>query len=123
MTAERHQAIGLHVERRDHEQVSFFVDRSSGLRAIVAIHDTTLGPSLGGARMWPYESDEAALEDALRLSQGMTYKAAIAGLDLGGVAIGIDRYGASAPGELVLERLGINVANVVDAVKRVLAKG
>jgi leucine dehydrogenase len=72
------------IERRDHEQVTFFVDRASGLRAIVAIHDTTLGPALGGARMWPYESDAAALEDALRLSQGMTYKAAIAGLDLGG---------------------------------------
>jgi leucine dehydrogenase len=71
-------------ERRDHEQVTFFTDRATGLRAIVAIHDTTLGPALGGARMWPYDSDGAALEDALRLSQGMTYKAAIAGLELGG---------------------------------------
>jgi leucine dehydrogenase len=73
-----------HLEQRDHEQVTFCVDRASGLRAIVAIHNTTLGPALGGARMWPYDSDEAALEDALRLSQGMTYKAAIAGLELGG---------------------------------------
>jgi leucine dehydrogenase len=72
------------IERRDHEQVIFCSDKESGLRAIIAIHNTTLGPALGGARMWPYENDHAALEDALRLSEGMTYKAAISGLDLGG---------------------------------------
>lgn len=67
-----------------HEQVTFFHDKYSGLRAIVAIHDTTLGPALGGTRMWPYASDEEALVDVLRLSEGMTYKAAAAGLKLGG---------------------------------------
>jgi len=59
-------------------------DKNSGLRAIIAIHDTTLGPAIGGARMWNYESEEDALEDALRLSRGMTYKAAVTGLNLGG---------------------------------------
>lgn len=67
-----------------HEQVVFFQDKTSGLKAIVAIHDTTLGPALGGCRMWSYASDEEALIDVLRLSQGMTYKAAAAGLKLGG---------------------------------------
>lgn len=67
-----------------HEQVVYFSDDSCGLKAIVAIHDTTLGPALGGCRMWPYASDEDALEDVLRLSRGMTYKASISGLNLGG---------------------------------------
>lgn len=68
----------------DHEQVVFCHDKASGLRAIIAIHNTTLGPALGGSRMWPFETEEEALEDVLRLSRGMTYKAAVAGLDLGG---------------------------------------
>jgi leucine dehydrogenase len=66
------------------EQVVFCHDRASGLRSIIAIHDTALGPALGGVRMWPYASEEAALEDCLRLAQGMTYKAAAANVDLGG---------------------------------------
>ncbi len=68
----------------DHEEIVFCHDEPSGLNAIIAIHNTTLGPALGGCRMWPYETDEEALEDVLRLSRGMTYKAAVAGLDLGG---------------------------------------
>lgn len=72
------------VESEGHEQVTFFYDRASGLKAIVAIHDTTLGPALGGTRMWPYKSEDEALTDVLRLSRGMTYKAAAAGLRLGG---------------------------------------
>lgn len=67
-----------------HEQVVMCSDPESGLRAIIAIHDTTLGPALGGTRMWNYESEAAALKDVLRLSRGMTYKAAISGLNLGG---------------------------------------
>lgn len=67
-----------------HEQVSFFYDAATGLKAIIAIHNTNLGPALGGCRMWDYVSDEEALYDVLRLSQGMTYKAALAGLPLGG---------------------------------------
>ncbi len=67
-----------------HEEVVYFNDPSSGLRAIIAIHSTALGPALGGTRFYPYGSEEAALHDVLRLSKGMTYKAAAAGLDLGG---------------------------------------
>jgi valine dehydrogenase (NAD+) len=67
-----------------HEQVTFCTDPSTGLKAIIAIHSTTLGPALGGTRFYPYPDEQAALTDALRLSRGMTYKAAVAGLDLGG---------------------------------------
>lgn len=67
-----------------HEQVVFFYDRPSGLKAIVAIHDTTLGPAVGGCRMWPYASEADAVTDVLRLAKGMTYKAAMAGLPYGG---------------------------------------
>lgn len=70
--------------QRGHEQVSYFIDPHSGLRGIVAIHNTTLGPALGGCRMWNYKTENDALIDVLRLSKGMTYKAAIAGLNLGG---------------------------------------
>ena len=68
----------------DHEQVVFASDPETGLRAIIAIHSTRLGPSLGGCRMWPYETEQAAITDALRLSRGMSYKSSLAGLPLGG---------------------------------------
>ncbi|HVF33463.1 MAG TPA: Glu/Leu/Phe/Val dehydrogenase dimerization domain-containing protein, partial [Acidimicrobiales bacterium] len=67
-----------------YEQVVFCHDAATGLRAIVAIHSTRLGPALGGTRFHPYASEDEALEDVLRLARGMTYKAAAAGLDLGG---------------------------------------
>lgn len=67
-----------------HENVVFCNDKQSGLKAIVAIHNTNLGPSLGGCRMYPYADEQQALSDVLRLSKGMTYKAALAGLPLGG---------------------------------------
>lgn len=72
------------IQSEGHEQVVFGSDPVSGLRAIVAIHSTSLGPALGGTRFFPYESEEEALTDVLRLSRGMTHKAAAAGLDLGG---------------------------------------
>jgi leucine dehydrogenase len=72
--------IGEH----EHEQVVFCYEPSCGYKGIIAIHDTTLGPALGGTRYWNYDSDEEAFIDALRLSRGMTYKAAVAGLNLGG---------------------------------------
>ncbi|MBX2986503.1 MAG: Glu/Leu/Phe/Val dehydrogenase [Bdellovibrionaceae bacterium] len=68
----------------DHEQVVFCHDKSVGLKAIIAIHNTALGPALGGTRMWNYQHEDEALVDVLRLSKGMTYKAAAAGLNLGG---------------------------------------
>jgi valine dehydrogenase (NAD+) len=67
-----------------HEQVVFCSDRESGLRAIIAIHSTALGPALGGTRFYPYATEEAAVADALRLSAAMSYKNSLAGLDLGG---------------------------------------
>ncbi|HEX9995344.1 MAG TPA: Glu/Leu/Phe/Val dehydrogenase [Acidimicrobiales bacterium] len=67
-----------------YEQVVFCHDPASGLRAIVAIHSTVLGPALGGTRFWPFASEHEALVDVLRLAKGMTYKAAVSGLDLGG---------------------------------------
>ncbi len=72
------------IEDYGHEQVVFCLNKEAGLKAIIAIHDTTLGPALGGTRMWKYESDTDALRDVLRLSRGMTYKAAVSGLNLGG---------------------------------------
>ncbi|GGD07796.1 Glu/Leu/Phe/Val family dehydrogenase [Nocardioides daphniae] len=68
----------------DHEQVVFAHDRESGLRAVIAIHSTALGPGLGGTRFHPYASTDDAVRDVLALSKGMTYKNALAGLDLGG---------------------------------------
>lgn len=68
----------------DHELVVFGHDRASGLRAIIAVHNTSLGPAVGGCRMYPYGDDAEALRDALRLSRGMTYKSALANLPLGG---------------------------------------
>jgi leucine dehydrogenase len=68
----------------DYEQVVYCHDRPTGLRAIIAVHSTVLGPSLGGTRFYPYANEDAALTDVLRLSRGMTYKSAAAGLDLGG---------------------------------------
>ncbi|MEJ8473141.1 Glu/Leu/Phe/Val dehydrogenase dimerization domain-containing protein [Roseibium algae] len=73
-----------HFEFDDHEDVVFVRDKVTGLTAIIAVHDTTLGPALGGCRIWPYQTTADALTDALRLSRGMTYKNALAGLDLGG---------------------------------------
>ncbi|MNB97286.1 Leucine dehydrogenase [compost metagenome] len=72
------------MERDDYEELLFCQDKASGLKAIIAIHDTTLGPALGGTRMWTYANEEAAVIDALRLAKGMTYKNAVAGLNLGG---------------------------------------
>lgn len=72
------------VDFDDHEQVVFCSDKESGLQAIIAVHNTNLGPAAGGCRFWDYAKDEYALTDALRLSKGMTYKNAMAGLKLGG---------------------------------------
>jgi leucine dehydrogenase len=82
------------MSQHDHEQVVFWYEPSVNYRGIIAIHNTTLGPALGGTRFWNYASDDEALTDVLRLSRGMTYKAAVAGLNLGGgkaVIIGDNR--------------------------------
>lgn len=77
-------SLFTHVDFDHHEQVVYGHDEASGLKAIIAIHDSTLGPALGGCRMWPYACDDEALRDVLRLSRGMTYKSSLAGLPLGG---------------------------------------
>lgn len=94
------------MELMDHEQVVFCNDKASGLKAIIGIHNTTLGPSLGGTRMWHYAKHEDAVLDVLRLSRGMTFKASIAGLNLGGgkaVIIGDSR---TMKNEALLRRFG-----------------
>jgi len=94
-----------------HEEILFGVDHESQLRTIIAIHNTALGPALGGTRFFPYGSEQEALRDVLRLSKGMTYKSAAAGLDLGGgkgVIIG-------DPGTMKSERLLRAYASVVES--------
>ena len=77
-------SVFAQAEFDNHEEVVFCHDEASGLKAIIAVHDTSLGPACGGCRMWNYSNDEEALVDVLRLSKGMTYKNALAGLPLGG---------------------------------------
>ena len=72
------------IAQSGHEQVVFCQSKDAGLKAIIAIHNSVLGPALGGLRMWPYKTETEAVNDVLRLSRGMTYKAAVAGLNLGG---------------------------------------
>lgn len=89
-----------------HQKLVFCHDQHIGLQAIIAIHDTTLGPAIGGVRMLPYQAADEAVEDVLRLSRGMTYKAAVAGVNLGGgnaVIIGDHR---SQKSEVLLRRFG-----------------
>src|ERR1700710_2792959 len=78
------ESIFSQLEAYGHKKVVFCSDPDTGLKAIIAIHDTTLGPALGGTRMWAYKTEADALYDVLRLSKSMTYKSAIAGLNLGG---------------------------------------
>ena len=97
----------------DHEGVHLFTDPASGLQAVIAVHSTTLGPAAGGVRFWHYASSDAAITDALRLSRGMSYKNAMAGLPLGG---GKGVVLAGAPGGAItpaqLEAFGIAVESL-----------
>ena len=95
-----------------HQKVVFCSDNDTGLKAIIAIHDTTLGPALGGTRMWAYKSEDEALKDVLRLSKTMTYKAAITGLNLGGgkaIIIGDNHTGKT---EALMRRYGRFIKNL-----------
>src|SRR5210317_307977 len=94
------------MSKYNHEQLLFCNDNATGLKAIIAVHNTTLGPALGGTRMWNYANEMEALNDVLRLSRGMTYKNAISGLNLGGgkaVIIGDSR---SMKSEALFRRFG-----------------
>jgi len=94
------------IEEYGHEQVVICSNKEAGLKAIIAIHNTTLGPALGGTRMWNYASDEAALKDVLRLSRGMTYKAAVSGLNLGGGKAVIIGDSSTQKNELLFRTFG-----------------
>jgi len=96
----------VQMDKMGHEQIVFCSDPSTGLKAIIGIHNTVLGPALGGTRMWMYASENDALTDVLRLSRGMSYKAAISGLNLGGgkaVIIGDSR---KIKNEALMRRFG-----------------
>jgi leucine dehydrogenase len=100
------ESILAYMARYDYENLFICQDRSVGLQAVIAIHDTTLGPATGGTRMWTYPSEMHAIEDALRLARGMTYKYAAAGVNLGGgkcVIIGDPRREKS---EMLFRALG-----------------
>lgn len=89
-----------------HEQVVFCQDEATGLKAIIGIHNTVLGPALGGTRMWVYNNEMEALNDALRLSRGMTYKAAVSGLNLGGGKAVIMGDSRTMKNEALMRRFG-----------------
>jgi len=90
----------------NHEQIVFCNDNLTGLKAIIAIHNTVLGPSMGGTRMWNYKTESEALNDVLRLSRGMTYKSAVAGLNLGGGKAVIIGDASKVKSEALLRRFG-----------------
>lgn len=95
-----------HFSQKGHEQVVYFQDEATGLQAIVAIHDTTLGPAVGGLRFFEYQDERDALKDVLRLSRGMTYKASIAGLDFGGGKAVLIKKKGIALNEALLRKYG-----------------
>ncbi len=100
------------VARYDHEQILICQDNHTGLKAIIAIHNTVLGPGLGGTRMWNYANETEAINDALRLSRGMTYKASISGLNLGGAKAVIIGDPAKAKSEHLMRKFGRFVENL-----------
>ena len=105
-------SIFSQLEQNGHQKIVFCSDPDTGLKAIIAIHDTTLGPALGGTRMWAYKSENEALYDVLRLSKSMTYKSAVAGLNLGGgkaVIIGDSRKDKT---EALLRKFGRFIKNL-----------
>jgi len=100
------------ISEHNHEKVVFCHDHETGLKAIIGIHNTVLGPALGGTRMWSYASEAEALDDVLRLSRGMTYKAAISGLNLGGGKAVIIGDAKKDKSEALMRRYGRFVKNL-----------
>lgn len=96
----------------DHEQVLVCNDNATGLKAVIAIHNSVLGPGLGGTRMWKYENEAQAITDVLRLSRGMTYKASISGLNLGGAKAVIFGDAKTDKSEALMRRFGRFVNNL-----------
>jgi leucine dehydrogenase len=100
------------LESTNHEQIVFCQDNATGLKAIIAIHNTVLGPGLGGTRMWTYSHEKDAIRDALRLSRGMTYKASVAGLNLGGAKAVIIGDHKTQKSEALMRKFGRFVENL-----------
>jgi leucine dehydrogenase len=100
------KGIFSQIKNYEHEQVVFCYDKATGLQSIIAIHDTTLGPALGGTRMWTYKNEEEALYDVLRLSRGMTFKSAISGINLGGGKAVIIGNSSKDKSEALMRRYG-----------------
>ncbi|GBD89586.1 leucine dehydrogenase [bacterium BMS3Abin04] len=100
------------LENQGHEQVVFCSNKEAGLKSIIAIHNTTLGPAIGGTRMWHYATTDAALKDVLRLARGMTYKAAVAGLNLGGGQAVIIGNSETGKNELLFRTFGKFIAGL-----------
>lgn len=96
----------------DHEQIVFCQDQATGLKAIIAIHNTVLGPGLGGTRVWNYQNESEAIYDVMRLSRGMTYKAAISGLNLGGAKAVIIGDASKIKTEALMRKFGRFVENL-----------
>lgn len=114
MTPENPEKISVfeQLNMQGHKNVVFCNDEDTGLKAIIAIHDTTLGPALGGTRMWPYRTETGALKDVLRLSKTMTYKAAITGLNLGGGKAVIIGDSLTDKTEVMMRRFGRFIDNL-----------
>ncbi len=100
------------LQKHDHEQIVFCQDEYTGLKAIIAIHNTVLGPGLGGTRVWNYTSEADAVNDVLRLSRGMTYKASISGLNLGGAKAVIIGDAKTLKTEALMRKFGRFVENL-----------
>lgn len=106
------QEIFTQLGTYDHEQIVFCNDNSTGLKAIIAIHNTVLGPGLGGTRVWNYSNEAEAINDVMRLSRGMTYKAAISGLNLGGAKAVIIGDASKIKTEALMRKFGRFVENL-----------
>ncbi len=102
----RNKSIFTQMQELQHEQVVFCRDKETGLKAVIGIHNTVLGPSMGGTRMWNYATEEEALNDVLRLSRGMTFKSALAGLNIGGGKAVIIGDAGSQKNEAFMRRFG-----------------
>jgi len=105
----------------DYENIVFCQEKTLGLKAIIAIHDTTLGPAAGGIRMWPYASEEEAVTDVVRLARAMTYKNAAAGLAYGGGKIVISGVDSLNPGGFNRQRALDKVAQIYRTIEQVIA--
>ncbi len=111
-TTETQFDLFAELENYDHEQIVFCQDKATGLKALIAIHNTILGPGLGGTRFWHYTDEKAAVNDVLRLSRGMTFKASLAGLNLGGAKAVIIGDHKKIKNEALMRKFGRFVENL-----------